>query len=156
MLFRQEPTRSSSSAACKPRLRTQAPGWQWVQFVSTVSVVGDGNFVLALNVPAGTTDFWGIVAQHIPVALAPYDLYEYAGTLKHAPYYLAAGQTGTMEGGKLIAHGGLGIDTSVPKVAGAGSGQLTVGSIVTYEPRYAADGVTIIGWAPLFAATVNP
>ena len=56
------PTGNSAGLIGNPP--TQATGWQWVQTVQTVVNVGDGNFILALNVPAGTTDFWGITVNH--------------------------------------------------------------------------------------------
>lgn len=134
-------------------------GWQFVQMKLKVATVASTTPSYILNFfAAGSTSWqlWGITSFYVPNTFQLNDIAEYMGTLKHQPSYLPKGMSGTMEGGKLIAHGGMGIDTSVPKVAGVSSGQLTVGAITTYEPRYAADGVTIIGWAALFAATVNP
>jgi hypothetical protein len=49
------------------------------------------------------------------------DFYEYAGTLKYQPRYLLPGMVGTMEDQKLIAHGGLGMKTSLVEVTAPGS-----------------------------------
>lgn len=139
-------------------------GWQFVSMKMKVATVASTTPVYILDFyAAGTSQWqlWGLTSFYVPntgdgTSFVLNDIAEYMGTLKHQPYYLQKGMSGTMEGTKLIAHGGLGIDTTVPKVAGVGSGQLTVGSITTYEPRYAANGTTVIGWAPLYAATINP
>ena len=57
--------------------------------------------------------------------------------------------------GKVLASGGLGIG-KVTKTAGAAPGQLTVGAVASYEPRYDTDGRTVLGWVPIYSATVNP
>jgi hypothetical protein len=69
---------------------------------------------------------------------------------------LAQGVVGTLRNQPFVGHGGLGIASSLPKTVGSGSGQLTLGSVLSYEPRFAEDGTTIIGWVPIYAATVNP
>ena len=136
-------------------------GWQWCAVSARVTALVNGGgtqgwYAINFSVSPGVTYLWAPTLIQIPAVIVNQDSAEYLGTLKHSPLYLPPGMSGTMEGTKLIAHGGLGIASTVPKVAGAGSGQLTVGAIVTYEPRYAADGTTVIGWAPLYAATVNP
>lgn len=152
----------SGTNAWTKDLPFQSNGWQFVsEFATVTATSGVSNLSVVLDGPGNGSgnvmDLFGWSIAYVPVASAgSADISEFAGALRAMPHYLPAGMAGTFEGQKLVAHGGLGIDTSVPKVAGAGSGQLTVGSITTYEPRYAADGVTIIGWAPLYAATVNP
>lgn len=137
-------------------------GWQYYGTSGIVELVPNGptssmSVQISVDDEASQWDFWGVTVLRVPTGvLTDNEWAEIVMTLRNRPFYLTAGNCGTMEGQKLIAHGGLGIDTSVPKVAGAGSGQLTIGSIVTYEPRYAADGTTIIGWAPLYSATINP
>jgi hypothetical protein len=69
---------------------------------------------------------------------------------------LGQGVVGTLRNQPFVGHGGLGIASSLPRTVGAGSGQLTLGSVLSYEPRFAEDGTTIIGWVPIYAATVNP
>jgi hypothetical protein len=136
-------------------------GWQHVVMSDTlVSGSASQSYDVRIAGPLPATskymDVFGLSAFWIPPTVNENDAAEFIGTLKAQPHYLAAGMAGTFENQKLIAHGGMGIDATVPKVAGAGSGQLTIGSIVSYEPRYAANGTTIIGWAPLYGATVNP
>lgn len=68
---------------------------------------------------------------------------------------LATGVAGTLRNQPFVAAGGLGVDSTVTKVAGVSSGQLTIGSIIKYEPRFDKDGTTVIGWVPIYSATVN-
>ncbi len=137
-------------------------GWQWVCFSDKLSA-GSGTSVFnaacwACPVGSGGTAQWdGITTLQVPTAVPDNDAYEFIGTLKAQPYYLAAGMAGTMDNQKFIAHGGSGIATGITKVVGGGSGQLVLtGTGTVYEPRYDADGTTILGWVALLQATVNP
>lgn len=82
-----------------------------------------------------------------------YELLASAATWNPA---LARGSVGTLRGQPLVGSGGLGINSGIARTAGAGSGQLTVGAVLTYEPRFDEDGTTVIGWVPIYAATINP
>lgn len=132
-------------------------GWQWIYKTAVIQSVGtNGYFALVMDLPTGTSYVWGGTLLYLGPEVSDSDAWETFQNAKHQPIYLPKGVTGTMENVPLVGHGGLGISSTVPKVAGGGSGELTVGSIITYEPRYAEDGTTIIGWAPLYSATINP
>jgi hypothetical protein len=139
---------------------------------------GDGQWDLLMRVgrcgasDVGETDFrmffftltgyeyevFGTTLIHLPAATYSRNaVWRLAHTIRAPfPQYLPLGLAGTMEGQKLIAHGGLGTGTAF--VEGVGAGQLTVvGSFSPkkYEPVYEADG-TIKGWVEMINATVNP
>ncbi len=144
---------------------TYLPGWQFISNVFLVNSIIDPtpDIEVEISVANGKTMYvWGLNAHYIPlsdsgVLVSSHDAAEYAGLIRHQPRYLMPGMSGTMDNTKFIAHGGLGIDTGLTKTAGAGSGQLTLtGSGTVYEPRYGADGTTILGWVELLQATVNP
>ncbi len=135
-------------------------GWQWCAKTANVQSIGNGHYGLKLVLPAGVGTYYVYAPTVVRAAIASpnglTDLAEWAGTFKHQPQYLAAGMSGTMEGTKFIAHGGSGIATGITKVVGGSSGQLTLtGTGTIYEPRYGADGTTILGWVALLQATVN-
>jgi hypothetical protein len=135
-------------------------GWQWCTTRATVTAITNGHYFLVLSIPAGAGTYYlfGPTVIVASDALAKdCDFFEYAGTAKHQPQYLTAGQQGTMEGQKFIADGGLGTNSANAKVVGAGSGQLTLtGTGTVYLPEYDRDGTTIIGWKAMLQATVNP
>ncbi len=73
----------------------------------------------------------------------------------NAPF--TSGLGAELFGKMVIGAAGFGIDAANTKIVGAGSGQLTLtGTGTKYEPRYAADSTTIIGWVALLQAAVNP
>lgn len=141
----------------------QAAGWQFVTFYNIVaSASGTSNLQVEILGPAadggGFMDLFGWSIAYIPASagFSDADVGEWTGTLRSTPNYLPVGQAGTFEKQKFIAHGGLGVDASIKKTAGAGSGQLSLLGTQTYVPLYASDGTTIITWLRGEDATVNP
>ncbi len=136
-------------------------GWQFVYSADTISAIsGQPTFSIKLYGPeptsGGNVDMFAPCALYIPDTLNQNDVSEYFGTLRAQPQYLQPGMAGTFESQKFIAHGGSGIATDITKVVGGGAGQLTLtGTGTVYEPRYGADGTTILGWVALLQATVN-
>src|SRR6267142_500244 len=90
---------------------------------------------------AGSIDCYGLFFHSIPASLglADNEVSEYLACTKAQAQYLQPGMAGTVEGNIFIAHGGLGIDSTIARAVGGASGQLTLGSVLKYEPRYAAD-----------------
>ena len=155
--YQQIPNNGNLLAGCEVAFLGDGE-WQWYSAGCTITTLTNTTAPSQLTLGiAASCNFYGLVLIKVPANdMTDNEFAEYVLTMRHQPYYITPGLTGTFEKRKMIAHGGMGIDTSVPKVAGVASGQLTVGAITTYEPRYAADGVTVIGWSPLFAATINP
>jgi hypothetical protein len=137
-------------------------GWQYIVLSDKVlSGSASQTYKIAVwGCPVGSgkvAQWFGLQAFWIPPTVSDNDAAEFIGTLRAQPYYLPPGMAGTFEGQQFIAHGGLGMSSTLAKTTGVASGQLTLtGSGTVYVPVYAADGVTIQGWTALLQATINP
>jgi hypothetical protein len=102
----------------------------------------------------GTCDYWGETALVIPASVASGEAYQHGQVFRHQPIYLQAGQAGTMEGQKFVAHGGLG--TAKHYVVGAASGNITLGGANGKAIEFFDESGNSIGVLPLQSYTVNP
>lgn len=133
-----------------------APGWQWVTI--SARLVASGSCVVDFRIRAGTTGtttLWMPTLFVATSATATDEAYEIIGTMRQHPPYLLPGSAGTSPGIKLIGHGGLG--TAKKYTAGAGSGQITVGSSNgKYVELFDESGNSLGVFGPGNAFTVNP
>jgi hypothetical protein len=136
--------------------------WQWLSAIAPVTTTPTGSiygirFTLS---PQDSTGFevYGLVGARIPAtaALTQNELSEYVANLSSQAQYMAAGQFGTMDNVRFIAHGGLGMASTNATAVGGGSGQAVLGSNTKVVPLYDKDGTTILGYIPLYAVTFNP
>jgi len=132
-------------------------GWQFVQgYVEVASTTTTGTEIAVelFFANSGTITLWGLHASSVPASLDPNDRAEYLGTLRHQPIYLAPGMSGTMEGGKLIGHGGLGSATHY--VVGTASKQITLGGANGNAVELFDENGSSLGVVLLQSFTVNP
>lgn len=104
-------------------------GWQFVSGFFVVSGVSSSTpaYTVYTFLPAGVSvSYYGLTAFYIPADIDDNDAYEFIHTLKHQPRYLMPGMVGTMEDQKFIAHGGLGVKTSLVTVAAPGTADRTL------------------------------
>jgi hypothetical protein len=135
--------------------------WVWIVNWATIETITDANVGWRCTVSSypGEMGFDSLFLTRVPAGEIEDDneFAEWAHSLQSTPYEAAAGILTTRPGQVLVARGGTGIDSSITKTVGVGSGQLTLtGSGTIYEPVYDSDGTTVIGWRELLQATVNP
>jgi hypothetical protein len=136
--------------------------WQWLSSIgiNTVAPTGSSYGLRFALSPQDSTGYevYGLVGIRIPAAaaLTKNELYEFVQNMSHQAQYMAAGQFGTMDGVRFIAHGGLGMNSTNATTVGGGSGQAVLGSNTKVVPLYDKDGTTILGYIPLYAVTFNP
>jgi hypothetical protein len=130
-------------------------GWQFFSGVLTVASIATSTPVVIIETltPPGTVQLWGITAGYIPVAINDNDVYEFIGTVKHQPRYLLPGYAGTMEGQKLVAHGGLG--TAARYTVGGAAGQITIGAAAAQAIEVFDEAGNSLGVLRPSAFTVN-
>lgn len=98
----------SASLVARPHIYDNE-GWQWIRAFGKITSDGtDRNYAQLLNVPAGEINLWGPTLVFMPASTGDADAYEWFNTFTAQPLYLPAGMSGTFEGDKFIAHGGIG------------------------------------------------
>lgn len=101
-------------------------GWQWFAFDATIATVSSPLNVIGQYSVAGVAYLWGATFVYVPETVDNDEYAEWFGTFKHQPAYLPVGMSGTMEGQKFVAHGGLA--TAKRYTIGGGAGQITLGA----------------------------
>jgi len=130
-------------------------GWTWYVYSSVVTSLIGSSITVSGTLTIGTTcDIWGASCIYVPVSVGESDYREWLGTFKHQPQYLAAGMSGTMEGQKFCAHGGLA--TAKRYTVGAGSGQITIGAAAAQAIEVFDEAGNSLGVLRPNAFTVNP
>lgn len=145
---------SSGNDSWSHQFDATVTGWQWI--VSWDDVVsGTANqycdMVIRGAAPSSGSyvDYFGMTAFWVPPGFDQNDLAEYLYTLRAQSRVVAPGHVSTLEDVRLVAHGGLGMDSSVLTTP---SGTATPTKNV---PIYGADGTTVIAWVPALPSDSN-
>lgn len=96
-------------------------GWQWIKAFGKVTAAPDRHYAQLINMAAGEINLWGPTLVYLPPSIGDNDAYEWLNTFCAQPVYLPKGITGTFENDKFIAHGGIGMKSSLVTVTAPGT-----------------------------------
>lgn len=131
--------------------------WQWITCSATIvnATVPASHLAPAIHVDTQCVIYAPTINRIPSGDMTDNEFAEYVQTFRPQPSLLRGGVSGTMDNVPFIADGGLGTKAALTRTVGVTDGQLTLGSVITYEPRFDQSGHNIIGWLPVYSAVIN-